>query len=265
MEGLNSETVLSGLRPVRAAAISLAGFLHPRVVESAYESADSESLEFKKLRRLSSSMAAKAGGEVDFKYGAPEDLLITDVGELMSTIGVTLKDEGRISEEAGVGCASYIDDVAVFDIERHQGQAKKTVEHFIPQVKLVLAAKPSDFDASQWEAEVQMVLNELWLAFDPRNGNNKKLTPAGSSIVTKAKKLLPKSGNEGDDEAVGLRRNGTGGSGGSGGGGGGLLAGSSRPPGTGQTTGILRGGGGSTLSLYRLVKNEKHCWTFIPA
>ena len=50
------------------------------------------------------------------KPGTPEDFLITDVGELMATIGVTLKDEGKIPAEVGATCTSYIEALTGFDM-----------------------------------------------------------------------------------------------------------------------------------------------------
>ena len=117
----------------------------------------------------------------------------------------------------------------------------------MPSVEFILAAWPADFDSQQCEADTQILLNEMWKAFHPRNKANKRLAPGGSSIATKAKKLLPRSGHDGKDELGGNRRGGTGGSGN--GGGGGLLACTTRPPGGGQQQGIPRGRTGSSSSL----------------
>lgn len=225
-----------------------------------FENAESESAEFQQLRRRVLPMAAKDGdpnSSPRFKYGPPEDLLITDVGELLATIGVTLKDESKVSEEVGTAWAVYIDDLSAFDIDVHQGQAKPVVEALVSPVKHVLANKPIEFDRAQWETEVQTVLNELWRAFDARSKANKELRPGGSSIVTKAKKLLPRSGNDAGDESSQQRRGTTGGSGN---GGGGLLAGSSKPQ---NSNGILRGqgSGASKDQGLPLGKEREAPWT----
>ena len=93
VEGVNSERVWGSLQPVRATASSIVSLFRGPSPDLHFESAESEGEDFRLLRQRCIPMAAKDSDSVvgetgppRYKYGAPEDLLITDVGELLATI-----------------------------------------------------------------------------------------------------------------------------------------------------------------------------------